>query len=484
MVLVAILQPMIAISFSSGIGTCSPTVHQRVGPIVSRLGRFGGGDRFGQDVPPLDEHPRRKVALLVEPTPFTHVSGYSNRFKEMLRFLKQSGDESAVITPDNSADRPSDFLGIPITYVPGFRLPFYRQVQLTVDLGLQGLRRLKAFRPDLIHVATPGFFVLPAILYSRILNLPLVVSYHTHLSVYADRYVTIPGLRQLAVALTNVVLPTVLNFADLTLATSPQLQEQLRAIGCERVGVWRKGIDTNVFSPSYNASNAEMRSRLTDGEPNRPLLLYVGRLGTEKNVGMIKDVLQAIPYARLAVVGAGPADRELRQHFKGEDVVFTGQLSGEPLSRAYAAADVFVMPSESETLGFVVLEAMASGVPPVCANAGGLPSLISDGESGLLFKPGDTADLVAKVNMLLSDARLRRRMGDAGRTETLKWNWQAATSVLRNVQYTQAERRFKERQRWSKRRNRLVSWFRMFRWPTARSRAPTMNGQRNMSLSL
>lgn len=140
-----------------------------------------------EEVPPLDQHPRRRVALLVEPTPFTHVSGYSNRFKEMLRFLVAGGDEAAVITPDDTPERPHEFLGVPITYVPGFRLIVYQSVQLTLDIGFKALNRLKEFKPDLIHVATPGVFVLPTILYARMLQVPLVISYHTHLSVRARR---------------------------------------------------------------------------------------------------------------------------------------------------------------------------------------------------------------------------------------------------------------------------------------------------------
>ena len=221
-----------------------------------------------QDIPPLAQHPARKVSLLVEPTPFTHVSGYSNRFKEMLRFLKEGGDNIEVITPDDSADRPSEFLDIPITYVPGFRLFLYKQVQLTVDIGFQGFNRLKQFDPDLIHVAAPGFFVAPAIAYSRVLGKPLVISYHTHLPVYAERYVPIPGLKQLAIGFAEWILPTILNWGDLTLATSPQLKEQLEALGCSNVDVWRKGIDTEVFNPKYNVSNLEMRAALTDGNPS------------------------------------------------------------------------------------------------------------------------------------------------------------------------------------------------------------------------
>jgi len=150
-----------------------------------------GASASKDDVPPLNQHPSRRIALLVEPTPFTHVSGYSNRFKEMLRFLVAGGDKAAVITPDDSLDRPSDFLGVPITYVPGFRLFLYASVQLTLDIGFKAYYRLKEFKPDLIHVATPGVFVLPTIIYARMLNLPLVISYHTHLSV---RWQTRPAL--------------------------------------------------------------------------------------------------------------------------------------------------------------------------------------------------------------------------------------------------------------------------------------------------
>jgi len=413
------------------------------------------------DVPPLEQHPRRKVALLVEPTPFTHVSGYSNRFKEMLRFLKAGGDDAEVICPDDTPDRPNDFLGMPITYVKGFRLPLYKQVQLTLDLGLQAFQRLKSRRPDLIHGVAPGFFVVPAIVYSRLLNIPLVISYHTHLPNYAEKYVPIWGLRGICVKLAEWYLPVALNFADLTLATSPQLQQQLKDLGCDNVEVWRKGIDTDVFSPSFNSDNAEMRSELSDGQPERPLLLYVGRLGEEKNIKLIKGVLERLPEARLAIVGSGPAEEGLREHFAGMDVKFMGLMQGEALSRAYAAADVFVMPSESETLGFVVLEAMASQVPPVGARAGGIPNLVKDGENGYLFTPGDVDEFTEKVRTLLNDNNLRERMGEAGRVETLKWNWRAATSVLRNLQYTRAERRWAERQsRKAERNQRRFGWLR------------------------
>jgi len=419
-----------------------------------------------EEVPPLTQEPGRKVALLVEPTPFTHVSGYSNRFKEMLRFLKAGGDTTEVITADDTPSRPNDFLGMPITYVKGFRFPLYKTVQLTLDIGMRGFGALRRFKPSLIHAVTPGFFVMPAIAYSRLLDVPLVISYHTHLPAYADRYVPIPGIKQICIAFANWILPTVLNWADLTLATSPQLQEELQALGCHNVDVWRKGIDTDVFNPAFNVSNGEMRSELSEGEPGKPLLLYVGRLGAEKNIGLIKDVLQRMPEARLAVVGAGPAEEELKAHFAGLPVKFMGLMQGEALSRAYAAADVFVMPSESETLGFVVLEAMASGVPTVAARAGGIPNLVVDSETGFLFEPGNVDEFTARVRELAGDSKLRASMGAAGRAETLNWDWRAATSVLRNKQYTKAELRFAARRaRWEA-RLRSLNLLRFWRRPS------------------
>ena len=126
----------------------------------------------------------------------------------------------------------------------------------------------------------------------------------------------------------------------------------------------RLGDQEVVFHPRFRSE--AMRSRLTGGHPEAPCVVHVGRLGAEKNIGALKEVLALLPKgSRLAVVGDGPARQELEEHFKGTDTVFLGMLQGEELSAAYASGDVFVMPSETETLGFVVLEAMSSGVPVV-----------------------------------------------------------------------------------------------------------------------
>ena len=241
-------------------------------------------------IPPLMQSPGRRIALLVEPTPFTHVSGYSNRFREMLRYLQAGGDEVEIITPDDTADRPADFLGMPIRYVRGFRLFVYKQVQLTVDLGLKGYAALKRFKPTLIHAVTPGIFVVPAIAYARLLDVPLVISYHTHLPFYAEKYVRLRGLRGLVVAFCKWFVPATLNHADVALATSPQLKAQLEDLGCRRGGVWRKGVDSQIFNPAFNVDNERMRATLSGGQPEAPILssvthrLHVGYASVTRRV--------------------------------------------------------------------------------------------------------------------------------------------------------------------------------------------------------
>jgi len=133
---------------------------------------------------------------------------------------------------------------------------------------------------------------------------------------------------------------------------------------------------------------------------------------------------------RLALVGSGPAEAALRERFKDTTTVFTGYMSGEELAAAYASADVFAFPSDTETLGFGAMEAMASGVPPVGARAGGIPDVIDDGRTGLMFTPGDLGDLTEKLGSLLTDAGLRARMGVAARREMERHGWREATQTL------------------------------------------------------
>ncbi|KAL3770416.1 hypothetical protein ACHAW5_002333 [Stephanodiscus triporus] len=418
-------------------------------------------------VPPLRRHPPRRIALLVEPTPFTHVSGYANRFNEMLRYLSKAGDKVDILTVDSKTPRedlPTEAFGHPIEHTQGFVFPLYDHISLTIDLPeMKGARMMERNRPDLIHVTSPGFMLFAGLFYARVMRVPLLLSYHTHLPLYGRNYMGyIPGIEEMAWA----ALRFVHGRADLTLVTSPQMKEEMERNGIPRVDVWRKGIDTVRFHPRY--ASPDMRNRMTDDNSDDFLMVYVGRLGAEKRLRDLRPTLERCPGARLCIVGKGPQEAELREYFAGTNTVFTGQLRGDELSSAFASADVFVMPSDTETLGFVVLESMASGVPVVGCAAGGIPDLIRDGDTGYLVPPGDVDGYADRVRTLMEDTVLRREMGTRARTEAERWGWEAATSVLRNVQYEKAMINFHSRAFGGFGRPRTTSVWRLLRMRIAR----------------
>jgi sulfoquinovosyltransferase len=384
--------------------------------------------------PSLDLESPRRVLLCVEPTPFNYISGYANRFQEMLKYLKEAGDNTHIITADCDTRPPSQFLGYPITTQRGFNLPMYKQVTCTFDFACSIPKIIKSFQPDLMHVSTPSAIVFPATLWAKLFKIPLVMSYHTDLVGYVRSYLPpVPGLNALA----KMLIKFFLSSADLVLCTSPQLRDEMVDLGISRVDVWQKGINTEVFNPEFRDSS--MRDYLSQENPDAPLLLYVGRVGTEKKLNRLRNVLDKNPGCRLAIVGKGPADDELREFFKGYPVFFAGQMTGESLSKAFASADIFVMPSDTETLGFVVMEALASGVPAVGVRAGGLVDIIQNEWTGYLADNDENmVDFSNKVQELVQNVEKRKKFSENAISWTKNWSWEAATSKLRNIQYKNA----------------------------------------------
>ncbi|XP_028123389.1 sulfoquinovosyl transferase SQD2-like [Camellia sinensis] len=142
---------------------------------------------------------------------------------------------------------------------------------------------------------------------------------------------------------------------DLTLVPSAALTKELeaaRVTAGNKIRLWNKGVDSKSFHPKYRSQ--EMRIRLSNGEPERTLIVHVGRLGVEKSLDLLKSAMDQIPEARIAFIGDGPYREDLEKLFSGMPAAFTGMLGGEELSQAYASRDVFVMPSESETLGHIM----------------------------------------------------------------------------------------------------------------------------------
>ena len=345
--------------------------------------------------------------------------------------------------------RPTSHLGNAVHHTNAFRLPFYSaELVLSVDWKLKIARVISRMRPDILHVSSPGLIIFAGLFYSRLFQIPIVSSYHTHVPVYVRSYIPrFLGLRRLCEFLTWHIIRIFHSLMDATVVTSPQIQQEFLEHGVPNCFLWEKGIDTERFHPKFQS--AEMRARMTNGHPDDFLVVYIGRIGKEKRLTELKDILEGMPAdTRLCIVGHGPFEKQLQKHFAGNDrVVFTGLLTGDELSAAFASADAFCMPSDSETLGFVVLESMASQVPVVGCNAGGIPHTIRPVEStgSFLVETGDINGYIEKLTLLKNNPELRKSMGIAAREEMLKWSWDDSMAALREQTYKVAKQNYKKR---------------------------------------
>ncbi|AFY65157.1 glycosyltransferase family 1 protein [Geitlerinema sp. PCC 7407] len=359
-----------------------------------------------------------RIALFTE-TFLPKVDGIVTRLRHTVDYLQRLGDQVLVFAPEGGI---REYRGAKIEGIPGFPLPLYPELKLAIPRPT--IRQsLELFQPDLIHVVNPAVLGLAGLYYAKTLDIPLLASYHTHLPKYLQHY----GLGMLEGFLWEL-LKAGHNQAQLNLCTSSAMQEELSSHGIERVKVWQRGVDTEMFRPQ--PANRAMRDRLTQGHPDDPLLLYVGRLGAEKEIDRIRPVLEAIPNARLALVGDGPHRQELMRFFAGTNTHFVGYLMGEELSTAYASADAFVFPSSTETLGLVLLEAMAAGCPVVAAGSGGITDIVEDGVNGFLFDPRDERGAIAATQRLLASTEIRETLRQNARREAERWGWEAATRQL------------------------------------------------------
>ncbi|MBD2297189.1 glycosyltransferase family 1 protein [Nostoc sp. FACHB-87] len=362
-----------------------------------------------------------RIALFTE-TFLPKVDGIVTRLRHTVDHLQRDGNQVLVIAPEGGI---TEHKGAKVYGISGFPLPLYPELKMALPRPAIGYA-LEEFQPDIIHVVNPAVLGLSGIFYSKVLKIPLVASYHTHLPQYLQHY----GLGMLEGLLWEL-LKGAHNQALLNLCTSTAMMEELSSHGIERVDLWQRGVDTELFHP--NLASLEMRSHLSQNHPESPLLLYVGRLSAEKEIERIKPILEAIPQARLALVGDGPHRQALEKHFAGSNTHFVGYLMGRELGSAFASADAFIFPSRTETLGLVLLEAMAAGCPVVAARSGGIPDIVTDGVNGYLFNPkADIQDAISATIRLLENQQERDIIRQNARKEAEKWGWAAATRQLQD----------------------------------------------------
>ncbi len=361
-----------------------------------------------------------RIAFFTE-TFLPKVDGIVTRLTKTLQHLVSAGDEVLIFCPEGA---PETYLGARVVGVPAMPLPLYPELKLALPRPAVS-EALERFQPDLVHVVNPAVLGLGGIWLARTRGIPLVASYHTHLPKYLEHY----GMGMLEPLLWEL-LKAAHNQALLNLCTSTAMVDELSAKGIQHTALWQRGVDTEMFRPEL--ASEQMRQRLHGRHDDTGnLLLYIGRLSAEKQIERIRPVLDALPQTRLALVGDGPHRQQLERVFEGTATTFVGYLAGEELAAAYASGDAFLFPSSTETLGLVLLEAMAAGCPVVGAARGGIPDIVSDGINGCLYDPDEAHSLTAAVSRLLGDADTRSQLRLAARLEAERWGWAGATEQLR-----------------------------------------------------
>jgi glycosyltransferase involved in cell wall biosynthesis len=363
---------------------------------------------------------RMRIALFTE-TFLPKVDGIVTRLCHTVEHLQRCGDEVLVFSPDGGIQ---DYKGAKVHGVSGFPLPLYPELKLALPRPSIG-QALRDFQPDLVHIVNPAVLGLSGLFFAKLWNIPLVASYHTHLPQYLKHY----GLGMLEGLLWEL-LKAAHNQALLNLCTSTAMVDELAAHGIQRLDLWQRGVDTELFQP--HMASPQKREFLSQGHPDAPLLLYVGRLSAEKEIERIKPILASMPGARLALVGNGPHRSALESHFAGTPTHFVGYQMGKDLAAAFASADAFIFPSRTETLGLVLLEAMAAGCPVVAARSGGIPDIVQDGVNGYLFDPADETGAITATQKLFANPSARDQLRQNARREAERWGWEAATQQLRH----------------------------------------------------
>jgi phosphatidylinositol alpha 1,6-mannosyltransferase len=346
------------------------------------------------------------------------VNGVTTSVLRVLDHLAAHGHEAIVICPDAGA--PAEYAGFRIHQVPSFA---YRQFPVGLP-SPQVQRILAAFRPDVLHAASPFLLGAQAIAAANRMGAPSVAIYQTDVAGFARRN----GLGMTS-AIAWKYVRWVHEGADLTLAPSAASEYDLRQAGVTRVARWGRGVDLERYHPNRRRTPeaAALRERLSpDGET---VVGYVGRIAPEKQVERLR-ALRGVSGVSIAIVGDGPSRDAVARELRGMNVTWLGRLGGDDLASAYAAFDVFAHTGSEETFGQTVQEAHASGLPVVAPRAGGPIDLVEHGVDGLLFPPSDDRALRAAVSMLAADGGLRRRMGEAGRRAVLGRSWDVICGEL------------------------------------------------------
>ncbi|MER6942403.1 glycosyltransferase [Nonomuraea sp. NPDC000554] len=385
------------------------------------------------ELAPAPARPRR--ILISSDTYPPDVNGAAIFTHRLATGLASRGNEVHVICQSAEGPATADVVdGVIVHRLRSAPLLVHPTMRVTVPTRLD--RLLRAIDPDVLH--TQGHFVVgrAAIAAARRRGTPIVATNHfmpdnlfqfghvpDRLRVKAGRLAWRDFSRIFARA-DHITTPTPL---AAKLLSDQGFTREVESVSC--------GIDLARFHPH---AEPKMWARKLFGLPDRPTVLFVGRLDEEKR---LDELVRALPFvlndteAQVALVGQGNQRSELERLAKrigvGDRVFFLGFVPDENMPQAFAAADAFAMPGVAELQSIATLEAMASGLPVVAANAMALPHLV-DG-NGFLFEPGDVLSMARHLTTILTDEELRTRFGRASRALALTHDHQSSLARFEQI---------------------------------------------------
>jgi 1,2-diacylglycerol 3-alpha-glucosyltransferase len=377
--------------------------------------------------------------LLISDVYFPRVNGVSTSVRTFTEQLQKLGHFVHLIAPDYGVETEDEAW---ITRVPARKIFFDPEDKLKkYGEVLRLLPVLQDKKFDLVHIHTPFVAHYAGLKLAKSLEIPAVETYHTFFEDYLHHYLPwIPKF--VARGLARQISKKQCNQVDAIVAPSQPMLDVLRNYG---VNVQAEVIATGLQASSFSEANGEAFREKYAIPLQRPMLLYVGRVAHEKNIGFLLEVVkflsEQIPNILLVITGEGPADASLRASVKllgiENNVQFIGYLDrNTELNACYKAADIFVFASKSETQGLVLLEAMAQGTPVVAIAELGTASILIEGQ-GAMIAAENESEFAQKVHHLLTNHMQRKELGECARAYAHS-KWSAATQTERMVRFYDA----------------------------------------------
>ena len=362
-----------------------------------------------------------RVALFTGNFNYTR-DGATQALGRLVGHLREAERAEVRIYAPTAPDAPA-FQGL--SAIPSITLPGRAEYRLGLGLTPQLRRDIETFAPDVVHIATPDVVGFQAQRLARRLDRPLIASLHTRFEKYLAYY----GLGFLEPVLEQQLLEFY-GRCDQVLAPTVATANWLKGSeGEAKVRIWSRGVDRALFHPVRRDS--AWRAAQGFGETDM-VVLFFGRVVLEKGLAVFADAFERLaaqrPNVRALIVGDGPAKAWMTQRLP--QAAYTGFLGGLALARAIASADVLLNPSATEAFGNVNLEAMASGLPVVCADVASSRFLVRHEESGLLCPEADADGYAAALARLVDRPAWRARLGSAARTVSRAFSWDAALSSV------------------------------------------------------